>query len=58
MKKIIYIFIIALFFTQGACTDDFVELNENPYQVSDESLKQDFNKVGAFWSPDRAQFIP
>ncbi len=51
MKKIIYIFIVALLFNMGACTDDFVELNESPYQVTDESLKQDFNNVGAFYPP-------
>ena len=51
MKKITYIFIIALFFSVGACTDDFVELNESPYQVTDESLQQDFNNVGAFYPP-------
>lgn len=50
MKKIVYLCLVALFFT-GACTDDFVELNENPFQVDDESLKQDFNNVGAFYPP-------
>lgn len=35
----------------GACTDDFVELNESPYEIDDESLKQDFNNVGAFYPP-------
>jgi hypothetical protein len=34
----------------GACTDDFEETNTNPYQISGESLKQDFNHVGAYYS--------
>lgn len=32
-----------------ACTDNFEELNTNPYQISTESLKQDFNHVGSFY---------
>ncbi len=51
MKKVIYIFIVALLVNLGACTDDFEELNQNPYQISDKSLKQDFNNVGAFYPP-------
>lgn len=51
MKKIIYIFIVALLLNTSACTDEFVELNEDPYQVTDASLKQDFNNVGAFYPP-------
>jgi len=50
MKKIIYISFIALL-TLSACTDEFVELNENQYEVTDQSLKQDFNNVGAFYPP-------
>jgi hypothetical protein len=33
----------------SACTDNFVSTNTNPYQISDESLEQDFNHVGAFY---------
>ncbi|MDY7394304.1 SusD/RagB family nutrient-binding outer membrane lipoprotein [Aureibaculum sp. 2210JD6-5] len=51
MKKIIYIFLTALLFNMGACTGDFEEINENPYQITDESLTQDFNNVGAFYPP-------
>ena len=51
MKKITYIFIVALLFNISACTDDFEKLNENPFQVTDESLKQDFNNVGSFYPP-------
>lgn len=51
MKKIIYIFIAALLFNISACTDNFEGLNENPYQITDESLQQDFNNVGAFYPP-------
>ena len=47
MKKYIYLFSMVL--ALGACTDDFVETNTNPYEISGESLKQDFNDVGAFF---------
>jgi hypothetical protein len=33
----------------GACTDSFDRTNTNPYQITDESLEQDFNHVGAFY---------
>jgi len=44
--------IIALFLVVAfsACTKDFVSENQNPYQISDESLKQDFNLVGSPFS--------
>ncbi|SDL33417.1 SusD/RagB family nutrient-binding outer membrane lipoprotein [Kriegella aquimaris] len=51
MKNITYIFIVTFLFISGSCTDNFVELNENPSQIDDESLKQDFNNVGAFYPP-------
>lgn len=51
MKKIIYILIVALMINMSACTDDFVELNTNPNQITDQSLRQDFNNVGAFYPP-------
>jgi len=51
MKKITFLFIIVLMLGNNACTDDFVEINESPYQVNDESLQQDFNNVGAFYPP-------
>lgn len=51
MKRIKYIIIVALLFNIGACTDNFEELNQNPYQITDESLEQDFNNVGAFYPP-------
>jgi len=49
MKKIIFIIsvVLALFFT--GCTENFEELNTNPYEVSGESLEQDFNHVGAYF---------
>ena len=34
----------------NACTDKFEEANTNPYEISGESLKQDFNHVGAYYS--------
>lgn len=48
MKKIIFILIVAFF--ANACTDQFEEANTNPYEISGESLKQDFNHVGAYYS--------
>ena len=49
MKKIsIFISLIGLTLYSG-CTKDFAELNTNPYQISDESLRQDNNHVGAFF---------
>jgi hypothetical protein len=47
MKKISYITILALIFS--ACTDNFDTFNKNPYELTDESLKQDFNNLGAFY---------
>ncbi|MCK4749603.1 MAG: SusD/RagB family nutrient-binding outer membrane lipoprotein [Bacteroidales bacterium] len=49
MKKIIYIItvVFALFFS--ACTENFEELNTHPYQISGESLEQDFNHVGSYF---------
>ena len=49
MKKIIFITVavFALFFS--ACTDNFEEINTHPYQISDESLEQDFNHVGSYF---------
>jgi hypothetical protein len=50
MKRIIYIFLTTVILIFSACTDNFEELNTHPYQISDESLQQDFNHVGAFYS--------
>jgi len=47
MKKILFIFIAALL--ANACTDGFEEANVNPYQVTSESLEQDFNHIGSFY---------
>ena len=47
MKKFIYL--IASAFAFASCTDSFEEINTNPYQISTESLKQDFNHVGSFY---------
>ncbi len=51
MKKIINIYILVSVFMFAACTDDFENINTNPYQISGESLKQDFNSIGAYY-PD------
>lgn len=48
MKKLIYFTTIFLLLF-GACTDNFEEINTDPYEISDESLKQDFNHVGAYF---------
>lgn len=47
MKKIISLAIFVLLL--GSCTKNFDEINTNPYQVTDESLTQDFNHVGAYF---------
>ena len=45
MKKIIFaLFIVTIL---GSCTKDFVTTNQDPNQISDELLKQDFNLVGS-----------
>lgn len=49
MKKNIFIYTTVLAFLFSGCTDDFLETNTNPYQISDESLRQDNNHVGAFF---------
>ena len=33
----------------NACTNQFGEANLNPYEISEESLMQDFNNVGAYF---------
>jgi hypothetical protein len=48
MKKL---FIALLFLgVLAACTDKFEAENQNPYQITDEMLKQDFNLVGSPFS--------
>ena len=48
MKKL---FIVMLFLgALASCTDKFATENQNPYQISDEMLKQDFNLVGSPFS--------
>jgi len=49
MKKIILIFTTIFTFVFTSCTDNFEEINTNPYQISDEELRADFNHVGAFY---------
>lgn len=49
MKKNIFIYMTVLALIFSGCTDDFVETNTNPYQISDESLRQDNNHVGAYF---------
>ena len=47
-RNIFYILLIGLV-TLYSCTDDFAELNTNPNQITDESLKQNFNHIGAYF---------
>ncbi|QIP12321.1 SusD/RagB family nutrient-binding outer membrane lipoprotein [Spirosoma aureum] len=48
MKKVIITLVSAI--ALAACTDNFIETNQNPNQISDEVLKQDFNLVGSPFS--------
>lgn len=43
------IFLILTIFALVGCTKDFEKINTNPYQISNESLKQDLNHVGSFY---------
>lgn len=49
MKYISYALSTVFALSFSACTENFDEINRNPYQVTDESLEQDFNHVGAFY---------
>ena len=51
MKNILHLLFVALMVITSACTADFEELNTNPNQITDKSLRQDFNNVGAFYPP-------
>lgn len=55
MKKLIYLLTIVL--ALNACTDNFEEANTHPYRISGESLQQDFNHVGSFYSTMLGQLI-
>lgn len=46
-KYIMYIVLLALVVV--ACTKDFEETNRDPYQITGESLMQDFNRIGSFY---------
>jgi len=48
MKQLIYAVLCLTML--GACTKDFEETNQDPNQISDELLKQDFNLVGSPFS--------
>lgn len=52
MKKIkysTYTLLTVFALSLNACTDNFESINQNPYQITGESLEQDFNHVGAFY---------
>jgi hypothetical protein len=48
MKKIFIASLLLIAF--ASCTSNFVTENKNPYQITDELLKQDFNLVGSPFS--------
>jgi len=48
MKHIYFAVLVLILF--GSCTKDFKNINKNPNQITDESLKQDFNLVGSPFS--------
>jgi hypothetical protein len=48
MKQILIALISLIVF--GGCTDEFEDLNRNPYQISDEQLLEDNNLLGAPFS--------
>jgi hypothetical protein len=47
-NKITYLLLLVLV-SLSSCTDDFEQLNTNPYQITDASLEQNFNHIGAFF---------
>lgn len=47
MKKVISFLILMVFVV--ACTDRFEQMNTNPTRITDKSLEQDFNYVGAYF---------
>nr|WP_293301400.1 SusD/RagB family nutrient-binding outer membrane lipoprotein [Allomuricauda sp.] len=47
MKKFLYL--LTLVAAVSSCTENFEDANTNPYEISNESLQQDFNHVGAFY---------
>jgi len=49
MRKSKFIYILAFVLVLSACTAEFEEANTNPVQISQESLKQDFNFIGAYF---------
>jgi hypothetical protein len=48
-KRQIYLSVFAISLFLAGCTDGFVDMNTNPYKVSDESLTQNFNNIGGFF---------
>ena len=48
MKHIFYACLLMVGFS--SCTKNFESINQNPNQISDEMLKQDFNLVGSPFS--------
>ncbi|WP_335966426.1 RagB/SusD family nutrient uptake outer membrane protein [Galbibacter sp. PAP.153] len=58
MKKLItYTLASVLAISLVNCTEDFDDINTDPYGISDESLKQQFNNIGAKFPPMFANVI-
>lgn len=51
MKKINLLVFILVILLGNSCTKDFEDLNTDPYGITDKSLQQDFNIVGALYKP-------
>lgn len=41
----------------GACTSEFEKANQNPYEITNESLTQDFNHIGSFFPTIMSNFF-
>ncbi len=51
MRNLKYIVVFMFILLASGCTKEFEDLNTDPYGISNESLKQDFNLVGALFNP-------
>ncbi|MCL3779207.1 SusD/RagB family nutrient-binding outer membrane lipoprotein [Prolixibacteraceae bacterium JC049] len=43
------VFVLAMSLGLTNCTDNFEDLNTNPYKITGESLEQDYNDIGAYY---------
>ncbi len=56
-RKFVY-GVVALAFASTSCTGDFMEINTNPYNPSEDDLEGDNFRVGAFFPQLQLQVIP